>query len=158
MYHEQYCLPCKVRLRNFKDMRKNVNGKGKLRCITLCKVLVPDVESPFLRLTNIEVTNFHTKVFRVTRPIKGSTEQPFAKIPQDKVKFKMNINAFTRSYGSDVVTPLASGHVRENRMVGQEILPNKSSRQRCVPKLNGSSSLNQRQPKGVTKSLGVRGG
>ena len=57
--------------------------------------------------------------------------QSLTKVPQRQVRFEMDVDdhkdAFTRSYGFDVVTPLAGGQVGEKRMVWQEVLTNKKA-------------------------------
>ena len=41
-------------------------------------------------------------------------------------------DASTRSYGYDVVTPSAGGHVKDNRMVGKVVLAKKNGRPACI--------------------------
>ena len=43
--------------------------KSRFPRVTFCEGLIPGVESPFLGLANIEVTNNHTKSFRVAKPV-----------------------------------------------------------------------------------------
>ena len=50
-------LPCKVWLRNFKSIWEKGTEQSRFPCITFCEGMVPDVESPFLGLENVEISN-----------------------------------------------------------------------------------------------------
>ena len=89
--------------------------------ITFSEGLVPDAESSFLGLAEIQDTKNHTECFRVTWPMKVNTALSFTQTPEYRIRFEMDVHnhqdIFTRSYGHDVITSLAGGHVRDNRMV-----------------------------------------
>ena len=55
-------------------------------CSTFCEGLIPDVESPFLGLANVEISNDHPKGFKLMWPVKRNTVLSFAQIPQYQVR------------------------------------------------------------------------
>ena len=63
----------KVGLRNFKDLREKRTEKGRIPRITFSEDLVPDAESSFVGLADIEVANNHAKSFGVAWPMRRNT-------------------------------------------------------------------------------------
>ena len=47
--------PCKVKLSNFENVREKKVKEGSLSRVTVGECLIPNIESPFLWLANIEV-------------------------------------------------------------------------------------------------------
>ena len=88
--------------------------KSRFPHIPFCESLVPDVESPILGLADIQVTNNRGQC-------RENKTWSFTQVPQYQVGFDMNVDnhqdAFTRSESHCLITPMASGHVRDNRTV-----------------------------------------
>ena len=109
---------------------------GYSPCITFCERLVRNVEPPFLRLANVEITKNNTKSFRIAEPVENNASQPFTEVPRSQTRLKVHIDdqecAFTRSYFDNMVTSMVGDLVHDNRMVWQEVLKNEDSRPNSV--------------------------
>ena len=97
--------PCKVGLSDFEDTRKKGMEEGSFHRISVSEGMIPNIESSFLWLANIEVTHNHSQGFRVTRPVRSDKSESFKQIPQGQIRLKMNVD------DNKVTASLASEHV-----------------------------------------------
>ena len=77
---------------------------GLLPRLTFWEGLVPDAESPFLKLADIEVTNNHTKRFGVAKAMQRNTPKSFTQVPQHQVGFEVDVDDHHDAPTSLVVT------------------------------------------------------
>ena len=73
-------IQVKIRVRNFKDMREIKPEKSCFPRITFCESLFSNVESPFLGLADVEVTNNHSKRLEVARPMRRNKTWSFTQV------------------------------------------------------------------------------
>ena len=75
-------------------MRKNRPKSGRLARVTIREGLIGYVESSFLRLTIVEVTDDNAQAIRVARPVPRNIMRQFSEIPKARARFQVYVGNY----------------------------------------------------------------